>query len=131
MRSSLSNNTAAVFLIGADPDRPTVLPWPALAALSAADAVLYDGDVDPAILALVPQHSLVEPASADVTRARKLADEGWRVIWLIAGNPSRLSDKLAEAGIKVHTIAGIASDDQRQPLPTPQHYATALTGLAG
>ncbi len=134
-----------VFLIGSNPDRPGELSWPARAALSAADAVVHDGKVAPDILALVPRHCFVEADPGDVARVRKLAGEGWRVVWLVVGDPSislaTLADaeRLADAGIAVGTIAGLLGggrDNERAVASldaslAPQAFATALNGLAG
>ncbi len=135
-----------VFLIGSNPDRPGELSWPALAALAAADAVVHDGGVDPDTLALVPHGCFVEGVPADIARVRKLAGEGWRVVWLVVGDPANSAakltdaDRLAEAGIAVRTIASLCSPGPDASDPTvdirgdalaPQSYATALNGLAG
>jgi siroheme synthase len=130
MRSSYSVAAAPVVLIGVDPDRRAGLSWPALAALAAADAVLHEAGVDPTILGLAPRHCLIEPAAAELARARKLAEEGWRVVCLVAGDPAAAAARLAAAGIAAHAIA-LAGEPQCRPVPTPQHYAPALTGLAG
>lgn len=138
-------NAGLVFLIGCNPDRPGELSWPARAALAAADAVVHDGNVDPASLALVPRHCFVEAAPGDVARVRKLAGEGWRVVWLVVGDPSislaTLADaeRLAQAGITIGTIASLpggSRDDERPDASldaalAPQSFATALNGLAG
>jgi siroheme synthase len=133
-----------VFLIGSDPDRPGQLPWPARAALAAADAVLHDGDVDPGTLALAPRGCLVELAPEDTARAQKLASEGWHLVWLVAGDPASSpasldrAERLAAAGITTHTIAGLPSRRTKLAAATcagaataPQFLATALNGLAG
>lgn len=146
-----SRSTAgSVFLIGADPARPGQLPWPAAAALAAADAVLHDDGIDPTILALIPHRCFVEPVPAEnargsaenaaIGRARKLAGEGWRVVWLVAGDPERAPAEFAKAaglaatGITIRTCALLT---ERGPeaayaeMCGPQHLATALNGLAG
>ncbi len=134
-----------VFLIGANPERPGELPWPALAALAAADAVVHDREVDPDTLALVPDRCFVEAVPRDLTRVRKLAREGWRVAWLIVGDPpsslAALADaeRLAPAGVTIRTIASLGRPDpdrsnpigNRDTVPVPQPLATALNGLAG
>lgn len=135
-----------VFLIGTNPDRPGELSWPALAALAAADAVVHDRDVDPETLALVPSRCFVEAIPRDFTRVRKLAGEGWRVVWLIVGDPPaslvELADteRLADApGITIRTMASLwgpvpdspGSIRSRSNAPAPQPLATALNGLAG
>lgn len=141
MRSSPPSSPAGfglVLLIGSDPARPGELAWPALAALTAADAVLHDGDVSPLTLDLVPRGCLIEP-TRDVARAQKLAREGWRVVWLVSGDPARspeklaLATRLAAAGIIVRTIAGDSDPAAaaQGAAPAPQPFATALNGLAG
>jgi hypothetical protein len=97
-----------IFLIRSDPARAHLLGRPARAALAAADSVLHDDDIDPRILALVPHSAFVEPVASDsdctpakspaIARARKLAFEGWRVVWLVSGDdwhPPRLSQLAA------------------------------------
>jgi siroheme synthase len=134
----------SVFLIGCDPERPGILSWPALAALAAADAVLYDAGVDAATLALVPRRVLVEPMSGDIGRLGKLAGEGWHVVWLVSGDPSgstarrAAAERLREAGVMTHTIAGFLHCDEESIFAAaaagpaaPQLLATALNGLAG
>lgn len=134
-----------VFLIGSNPDQPDKLSWPALAALAAADAVVHDGDISPETLALVPPRCFVEAIPGDIGRVRKLAGDGWRVVWLVAGDPANSpaklaeAERLAEAGIAVRTIASpwTSAADSLSPrvglgnASAPQYLASALTGLAG
>jgi len=140
--AAIRADAGLVFLIGFNRDRPGELSWPALAALAAADAVVHDGDVDPDILALVPRRCFVEAVPGDIARVRKLANEGWRVVWLVvddpANSPAKVADaeRLAEAGIAIHTIASLWSAGPDTPGPIgnalgPQSFATALNGLAG
>jgi uroporphyrin-III C-methyltransferase len=129
----------SVFLVGANPERPGELSWPALAAIAAADAVLHDGAVASETLALVPRHVFVEPLPGDLARVGKLAGEGWRVVWLVGGAPMHSPERraeaarLREAGIATETIAGFLSDDDSMAVAVaaPQPLATALNGLAG
>ena len=98
--SPVSPGTACscIFLIRSDPAHAHLLGRPARAALAAADSVLHDDDVDPRILALVPHGAFVEPVASDsdcapakspaIARARKLASEGWRVVWLVSDDDS-------------------------------------------
>jgi uroporphyrin-III C-methyltransferase len=140
------SDAGSVFLIGSDPERPGALSWPALAALAAADVVLHDGAADPATLALVPRRVLVEAAAGDIGRVSKLAGEGWRVVWLVSGDPANsparrvAAERLREAGIATHTIAGFLHCEERAVFAAaaatagpvaPQPLATALNGLAG
>jgi siroheme synthase len=117
------------------------LSWPVLAALAAADAVVHDGAIDPAILALVPQPVVVERAAAARERVSKLASEGWRVVWLVDGDPARSRKRraealrLREAGVATQTITGLLPGGGAAAVaaetPTPQLLATSLNGLAG
>ncbi|MGH7045765.1 MAG: hypothetical protein ACREE2_05165 [Stellaceae bacterium] len=139
------SNAGLVFLIGLDPERPGELSWPALAALAAADAVLHDATIAADTLSLVPGRCFVEALGDDVARVGKLALEGWRVVWLVAGDaatwPGALveAEHLAAAGIAIGTIASVAATGRdgataiagRTSRASPQSFATALNGLAG
>jgi uroporphyrin-III C-methyltransferase/precorrin-2 dehydrogenase/sirohydrochlorin ferrochelatase len=154
--SDAAPDAGLVVLIGCDPARPAELPWPALAALAAADAVLHDGAVDAGILALIPNRCFVElvpvEAAGSTARVEKLAGEGWRVVRLSIDDPAvrpmRLAeaDRLAASGIAICTIAGLS--DHRLPdhrLPehrpatldpaalwaVPRQLSTGMNGLAG
>lgn len=113
--------------------------WPACAALGAADAVLHDGAVAEPSLAAVPQRIFVEAVAAGegVSRAKKLAAEGWHVVRLVAGDPTgspallREAEELAAAGIAIRFFAGPRAPKTPLAVPTPQPFATALNGLAG
>jgi uroporphyrin-III C-methyltransferase len=137
--TALRSEAGSVFLISSDPERPGALSWPAQAALAAADAVLHDAAVDPAILALVPPRAFVEPAPGDLARVGKLAAEGWRVVWLVSGDPAAsparraAAEYLREKGIATQLIAGFLPGDAVAVFagPPPQPLATALNGLAG
>ena len=135
-----------VFLIGSSPDRPGELSWPALAALAAADAVVHDQDVDPETLALVPRHCFVEAVPRDFTRVRKLANEGWRVVWLVVGDPPAALGEFADTerlaqipGVAIRTMVSLGGPGPSSSgsigscggAPAPQPLATALNGLAG
>jgi precorrin-4 methylase len=135
-----------VFLIGCSPERPTDLPWPARAALVAADVVLYEADVDAETLALIPSSCFVEevqvgtPGSA--ARIEKLAAEGWRVVRLSLDSPAvwpiRLAeaDRLAASGIAICPIASLPERPATMPDPsalwaTPRPLSIGMNGLAG
>lgn len=134
MRSDAVSHTAGlVVFVGCDPRRPGELPWPALAAIEAADAILYDIDIAAETLALVPRRCLAE-AAGDYSRARKLAQEGWRVVRLVLGDPAIASPEsqvLAAAGLKVRALAGHSGEQAGAAVPAPQPFATPLNGLAG
>jgi siroheme synthase len=136
-----------VLLVAADAAQTAELQRPAVAALAGADAVLHDQDVDPRLLALVPRGAFVEPVgpghdrvparTAGIARACRLAADGWRVVWLIAGDFSRAPAELAglaEAGIAVRTCTDSSASAMEAVFADrggPQPLATAFNGLAG
>ncbi len=151
----LRSDAGVVFFIGSDPARPGDLPWPALAALAAADAVLHDGDIDPRTLALIPQRCFIERVegggagatgeNAVNARVRKLAGEGWRVVRLAVADPAGPSADFVEAeglaadGFVTCTIAALSERRPAMLGPAsarggtagPQPLGTGLNGLAG
>jgi siroheme synthase len=134
-RPGLAPSAGLVLFIGTGNEG---VAWPALAALGAADAVLHDGAIDPQSLAAVPQDAFVEAIAAGEggNRAKKLAAEGWRVVRLVAGDPSAPAllaeaEELAAAGLATRFFAGPRAPAQPLPVPAPQPFATALNGLAG
>lgn len=144
--SVLSAHLGLVFLVGCNPDRPAELPWPALAALAAADVVLYDAGVNRGILALIPGSCFAEQVSGgtagSAARIAKLAGEGWRVVRLSCDDPTAWPTRLAEAdqlaatGITVCTLADPPGDRPVVPDPaavwaSPRPLPTGMNGLAG
>jgi hypothetical protein len=143
--TSLGNNghalskPAPVLLIGSGRCRAGNMSSPQRAALAAADVVLHEEDVDPTILGLVARGAFVEPVAANghptltrasgIARARKLASEGWRVVWLVAGDAEHLALDLADAGLVVGDRG--ASDAFLAAGREPRLLATSLNGLAG
>ena len=143
--SPVSPGTACgcIFLIRSDPGHAHLLARSARAALAAADSVLHDDDVDPRILALVPHGAFVEPVARDsdcarakspaIARARKLASEGWRVVWLVSDDDRHPPAALAGGGT-IHVCTDVCA---HVPQPDavagrgPQPLATAFNGLAG
>ena len=133
-----------IFLIRSDPAHAYMLAGPARAALAAADAVLHDADVDPSILDLVPQRAFVEPIASDIdrapakslaiARARKLASEGWRVVWLVSDDDRHAPAALAAAGGAIHVCTNVCAHEPQPAAVSgrgPQPLATAFNGLAG
>jgi hypothetical protein len=143
-RVSPSTACGCIFLIRSDPAHAHLLGRPARAALAAADSVLHDDDVDPRILAFVPHGVFVEPVatgsdcapakSPATARARKLAFEGWRVVWLVSGDDRHCPPALAAACGAIHFCTDGGSHEP-QPATVdghgPQPLATAFNGLAG
>jgi hypothetical protein len=130
---------APVVVIGSERSCFGEMPEPERSALAAADVVLHEPDVAPSILSLVKRGAFVEPVAANghplltrasgIARARKLASEGWRVVWLVAGDTEPLSADFAEAGL---VVAGCAAADAFVASGRGPHlFATALNGLAG
>jgi siroheme synthase len=143
--SPVSPGTACgcIFLIRSDPAHAHLLGRPARAALAAADSVLHDDDVDPRILALVPHGAFVEPVASDsdctpakspaIARARKLASEGWRVVWLVSDDDRHPPVALA-AGSTIHVCTDVCVHEPQAAAVNahgPKPLATAFNGLAG
>lgn len=127
-----------VLYVGFDAERPGELSWPALAALEAADAVLYDAAAEPSTLGLIPPRCFAEEAASAtvLSRAKKLAGEGWKVVRLVAGDPASQAageaGRLAALGIRVRALSSAeGAGSGRLPKPLPQAFSTALNGLAG
>jgi siroheme synthase len=78
----------SVWLVGAGDGDPRKLSPLALTALSTADAVIHDFGLAPEILDLVKAPRYREAAAGDqaIRRTIKLAEDGWRVVLLVAGN---------------------------------------------
>jgi uroporphyrinogen III methyltransferase / synthase len=128
-----------VVFIGCDPAETGTLAWPARAALDAADVVLYDPDAPASVLDLVPKRCFAEPAGgpdAVVSRAARLAGDGWRVVRLVAGDPTLAeaafdeAERLLAAGIETRTLSGSGGADAGE-FSESRRLSTALNGLAG
>jgi len=125
-RLSLPFALGTVWLVGAGPGDPGLLTIHALNALAAADAIVYDALVDPAILSFAREGALLEFAGKrggkpsvmqkDICeRLIQLAREGKRVVRLKGGDPfifGRGGEEalaLSEAGIPFRIIPGVSS----------------------
>jgi hypothetical protein len=143
--SPVSPGTACgcIFLSRSDPAHAHLLARSARAALAAADSVLHDDDVDPEILALVRHGAFVEPVAAGndraparspaIARARKLAFEGWRVVWLVSDDDRHPPAALA-AGGTIHVCTDVCVHEPQAAAVNghgPHPLATAFNGLAG
>jgi hypothetical protein len=97
------------------------------AKLGAADAVFCDDDADRGVVALTSPGALVEFVAVNgagawsrplsIARARRLAGDGWRVVWIASANVDLPSD-CDQADCAVEAGA-------------PHALATAFNGLAG
>ena len=109
----------------------------AQAALARADAIFCEESAGPDILSLAAPGALVELVAADrnhavvralfIARARKLAGDGWRVVWVAPNDTAGLAADLGHVG----AAGGGADDGAPTAARTPHVFATALNGLAG
>jgi len=78
----------SVWLVSAGDGDPTHLSPLAVRALGTADAVIHDPAVPPRILDLVkpPRYREAASPSAAIKRSTKLALDGWRLAYLVAGD---------------------------------------------
>ena len=142
--ASPSGGCGCVFMIHSDPAHAQALTQPARAALAVADAVLYDDDVAPEILALVPQGAFVESVASNndcaptespaIARTCKLASEGWRVVWLVTEYGQHSPAALAAAGGPIHVCTDVCAHEPQVSMTGgrgPRPLATAFNGLAG
>lgn len=126
-----------LMLINACGFSPAGMSQAATDALAAADLVLHEDGIDASIAALVPSGALLEPVSARgsavtkslaLARARRLASEGWRVVWLSSGDVEGLAADFAKAGLALNNDTRAASFANAAP---PHRLATGFNGLAG
>jgi len=117
----------SVWLVGAgDPHRLSPL---AVRALRTADAVIHEPSLSPQLLDLVkpPRYREAAMPSRAVERAIKLAEDGWRVAYLVAGNAmeraTECGTRFAERNIPFR-IAPIA----RELLPGEAPLGLLLVG---
>jgi hypothetical protein len=109
----------------------------ARAVVAGADIIFCEGEAYGGILALVSSGTLVETVSVtgdrtwsrafSVARARKLAADGWRVVWVAVAEADDLpeferADGIADAGV---------ADPAAPPASAPHSLATSFNGLAG
>jgi hypothetical protein len=102
------------------------------AALAAADVVCVETGVGADIVAVAPRGALVESVPSlgslnsthqrALARARQLAADGWRVVWLSRSEV----DPVGAAFVSGDTAAAALA-----AAPAPPALATALNGLAG
>jgi precorrin-4 methylase len=82
-----------VWLVGAGSEDPGLLSPAAAQALGAADAVVFDSWIDPALLELAPAGCYLEARDrrtgdgGAIRRCIELAQQGWRVVRLMDGDP--------------------------------------------
>lgn len=141
-----------VYLVGAGPGDPDLLTLRAARLIGAADLIVHDGLVDPAILALAPASA--ELVSVAKSRARhtlpqdeinallvREALSGRDVIRLKGGDPfifgrgGEEMEACREAGVRVEIVPGISAAigcaaQARIPL-THRHASSAVTFVAG
>lgn len=115
-----------VWLVGAGPGDPELLTLKAFKAIAAADVIVHDGLVSPAILALAPARARLISVAKQRSRHTYEQDEidrmlvafardGLTVVRLKGGDPfifGRGGEELAacrEAGVVCHVIPGVTS----------------------
>ncbi len=104
--------------------------------LAAADVVFCEQVADIGSLMLAAPRALIEPvrgsdqgqSRASITRARRLADDGWRVVWLTSADRTGSLANCAQV-TPVHDDDGANLAVARPYEPHP--LATAFNGLAG
>lgn len=132
---------ASIFLVAVDPESPGRVPWQVLAVIRAADAVFFDSDIEDRVSDLCGprcyrEEMRSEQTAADfaqsgkIARMQKLADDGWRVIRLIATAADIAAEvaRLEAARINVRVLSGVVRGESRA---YPERFAAALNGLAG
>ena len=118
-----------ITLVGAGPGEAGLLTLNAVRALQAAEVILFDDAVAPAVLDLARREAkrlLVGNIGDSTAPMVKLARQGRRVVRLMAGDPltsgcaAEAIAELAAAGIPVSVVPGIAA---AQPAQAPQPAA--------
>jgi siroheme synthase len=105
-----------VWLVGAGDGDPRRLPPLALHALATADAVIHDPAIPQPILDLVQPPRYREPATPGqgTERSIKLAEDGWRVVRLVAGAATENATEAA-ALFYAHRIALYVASNAAAP----------------
>ena len=98
--------------------------------LATADVIFCDAGADIASLRLTAPRALIEPVrdSASMARARGLASDGWRVVWLTSADRASSLVPSGEPG-RARDDAGVQLTAARSY--EPHQLATAFNGLAG
>jgi hypothetical protein len=102
------------------------------AALAAADVIFAETGVETGIVAAAPRGAHVERVPTEgslgavhrhaLVRARRLAADGWRVVWLSRDTVDPVGAEFASGDAAAAALAAA---------PAPHALATALNGLAG
>jgi len=141
-----------VYLVGAGPGDPDLLTLRAARLIGAAELIVHDGLVDPAILALAPADAeLISVAKSRARHTMKQEDindllvreakAGRDVVRLKGGDPfifgrgGEEMDACRKAGIRVEIVPGISAAigcaaQAHLPL-TYRHASSAVTFVAG
>jgi uroporphyrin-III C-methyltransferase len=134
----------SVWLVGAGDGDPRHLSPLAVQALGTADAVIHDLAVPRELLDLVKPSHYREAGSPywAIGRAIRLAEDGWRVVHLVAGNTMERAIECAArcieheipfrivpgAGLLVATPQSEAASSAKRRLPP---LGFSMSGLAG
>jgi uroporphyrin-III C-methyltransferase len=144
--------TGKVYLVGAGPGDPELLTVKALRVLAAADVVLHDELVSPAVLSLAPQSARVYNVGKRCGRKKFAQEEinalmvafaatGLNVVRLKGGDPAIFGrageeiQSLRQAHVEFEVIPGVtaalgAAAAAQIPLTT-RHLSSALVFLTG
>jgi hypothetical protein len=109
----------------------------ARAVITGADIIFCEEEAYGGILGLVSSGALVETVSVighrtwsrafSVARARKLAADGWRVVWVAAAEADDIPEFECADGIG----AAVVADPAAPSVSAPHPLATPFNGLAG
>ncbi|MGP8231172.1 MAG: NAD(P)-dependent oxidoreductase [Methylovirgula sp.] len=114
-RETADSRRGMIALIGITSADPELLTLKALRLLQAADVIFHDKAVAPSIVEIARRESakIIVNAADDIpARMIARAQEGARIVWLVAGDLSRFDAAAFQAaGCKVEIIPGASAPD--------------------
>ena len=127
-KESAAFEYGSVWLVSAKASDPNRLPWLTRHALGIADAVIHDPGIPAQILDLVPPpryREAAEPCHA-IERSIKLAEDGWRVVWLIASDELECAVEAASRFVERNMPLRIVPD---MPKPVATDWPNPLLSI--